>query len=83
MSAIFEMSIPTETLSHEEVEAITGAARKGEQIQWLASNGWIYCTTRAGEPVVGRLYARLKMAGINPQALQTSGGWVPDLTQVR
>lgn len=82
MSAIFEMPIPSETLDPDEVERITGCHRKGDQIQWLTVNGWVFYPNKAGEPIVGRLYARLKMAGINPAALATSGGWVPDFSKV-
>lgn len=82
MSAIFELPIPSETLKPEEVAEITGCGRKGDQIQWLTINGWTFHPNRAGEPIVGRFYARLKLAGINPTALATSGGWVPDFSKV-
>ena len=83
MSAIFEMPIDSETLTNEEVGAITGCARKGEQVQWLTCNGWTFHKNKAGEPIVGRLYARLRMAGITPASLTTSGGWVPDFSAIR
>ena len=83
MSAIFELTIASETLTIDEISAISGAARKAEQIAWLTKNGWLHHKTRAGEPVVGRLYARLKLAGINPGALTAPGGWMPDLSQVK
>ena len=80
VSAIFELPILSETLTVDEIAAISGAARKADQIAWLKGNGWLYHTTRSGEPVVGRLYARLKLSGINPGALTSSGGWVPDFS---
>lgn len=83
MSAIFELSITSETLDDEEIGKITGAARKSDQIHWLDKNGWIFHKNRSGDPIVGRLYARLKLAGINPGALATQGGWVPDFSQVK
>ena len=73
----------SETLTIEEICTISGAVRKADQIAWLKKNGWLHHTTRAGDPVVGRLYARLKLAGINPGALTAPGGWVPDLSQVK
>ena len=82
MSAIFEMTIPTETLDHDEIVQISGCSRKSDQIDWLTSNGWIYHRNKAGEPVVGRLYARLKMSGINAANLATPGGWTPDFSKV-
>ena len=83
MSAIFELPILSETLTIDEIAAISGAALKSGQIDWLSRNGWVFHKTRAGEPVVGRLYARLKLAGINPGALAAPGGWTPDLSQVK
>lgn len=83
MTAIFEMTLATETLAADEIGHITGCARKGDQIEWLACNGWTHHKNKAGEPIVGRMYARLKLAGINPAALTTTGGWVPDFSGIR
>ncbi|AUH51196.1 hypothetical protein CXB49_10425 [Chromobacterium sp. ATCC 53434] len=77
------MPISSETLSPEELAAITGGARRKDQVDWLKNNHWIYHTTRAGAPVVGRLYARLKLSGINPSGLPGSERWVPDMGRVR
>lgn len=82
MTAIFEFPLPSETLEPEELNRITGAARKSDQIEWLTCNGWTFHKNRAGEPVVGRMYARLRMAGITPAAMATTGGWVPDFSDV-
>lgn len=83
MSAIFEMPIDSETLAPDELTQITGCARKGDQIEWLSCNGWTFHKNKAGEAIVGRLYARLKLAGITPAALATTGGWVPDFSGIR
>lgn len=83
MSAVFEMPIKSETLAPDEIQEITGCARKGDQIEWLVSNSWEFHRNRAGEPIIGRMYARLRMAGITPAAMTTSGGWIPDLSNVR
>jgi hypothetical protein len=83
MSAIFEMPISSEMLAPEEITQITGSSRKGDQIVWLSCNGWTFHKNKAGEAIVGRLYARLKLAGINPVALATTGGWVPDFSSIR
>lgn len=82
MSAIFEFPLPTETLAPDEVAQITGCGRKGDQIEWLTCNGWTFYKNKAGEPIVGRMYARLRLAGITPAALST-GGWSPDFSGVR
>lgn len=85
MSAMFEMPIPSETLEPEEIAKISGCARSGDQVEWLKKNGWVFFLNRAGVPIIGRLYARLKMAGINPAALASAeaSGWQLDMSTVR
>lgn len=83
MTAVFEMSLSSETLTVEEVQQITGCSRRGDQVAWLQAAGWTYVTNRAGEPIVGRLYARLRLAGITPSALVATGGWAPDFSSLR
>ena len=83
MTAVFEMPLASETLTGEEVQQITGCGRRGDQVAWLQAAGWAYVTNRAGEPVVGRLYARLRLAGITPSALMATGGWAPDFSTLR
>lgn len=82
MSAVFEMTLESEILNPEEITQITGCARKTDQVRWLEENGWTHHCNKAGIPIVGRLYARLKLAGITPAALATSGGWVPDFSSL-
>ncbi|MBP8277090.1 MAG: DUF4224 domain-containing protein [Propionivibrio sp.] len=82
MTAIFEFPLPSETLTPEEIVAITGCARRGDQVEWLTLNGWTFHQNKAREPIVGRMYARLRMAGITPAALTTTGGWVPDFSSL-
>lgn len=81
MTTIFEIPIDSETLTPDELKAITGGARKNDQIAWLKSKGWVFYENRAGEPIVGRLFARLKLAGITPANVAT-GGWSPDFTGI-
>jgi len=85
MSAIFELTLQSETLSADEISEISGCSRKGDQIDWLSRNGWVFIQNRAGLPIIGRLYARLKLAGINPALLATpeAGGWQPDFSKVQ
>ena len=87
MTALFELPIITEYLSPEEVQGITGVARKGDQVAWLEAHGWRYVRNRAGEPIVGRMYARLMLAGIDSQgaASALSSGvpaWEPDFSRL-
>lgn len=83
MTAMFEMSIPSETLSVEELQQITGCGRRSDQVTWLDAQGWTYVKNRAGDPVVGRMYTRLRLAGIAPAAVISPTGWVPDFNAVR
>lgn len=82
MTALFELSIATEVLQSEELAAITGCIRKADQIEWLRANQWRHYKNRAGEPVVGRLYARMQLAGIKPSA-DVSSSESPSFDQVR
>jgi hypothetical protein len=83
MTAIFEFPISSETLTQEEILQITGCARKGDQIEWLICNCWTFHKNKAGEPIIGRMYARLRMAGITPAAMTATGGWTPDFSGIR
>lgn len=78
------LEIPTlsETLSPDELHQITGSSRKREQITWLELNGWVFVKNRAGEPIVGRLYTRLRLSGLHPATLadQNSG---PNFSMVK
>ena len=84
MTAMFELPLHSETLTADEVIDISGSSRKNDQIEWLKRNGWIFHQNRAGMPVIGRLYARMKLAGINPAAMAMSDrGWQLDTAKVR
>lgn len=83
MDAMFEMPISSETLNQEELAAITGGTRRKDQLDWLQRNRWVHYTNRAGAPVVGRLYARLKLSGISPGKMMDASGWDMDLEKVR
>ncbi|WP_166454930.1 DUF4224 domain-containing protein [Duganella aquatilis] len=86
MTAIFELHLTSETLSSDEVADITGCIRRADQLAWLNRNGWIFHTNKAGIPIIGRMFARMKMAGINPATLASSAqasGWSIDMSKVR
>jgi hypothetical protein len=84
MSAMFELSLHSETLSADELIDISGSSRRNDQIDWLKRNGWVFHQNRAGPPVIGRLYARMRLAGINPTAMAMNDrGWQLDTSKVR
>lgn len=72
----------SETLADDELATITGYKKPASQRMWLDRNGWKYVQNRAGHPIVGRAYARLKLAGINPNKLTTPDVWSLDLSKV-
>jgi len=77
------VSFPGELLTEDEIAAITGYLTPSRQIQWLASNGWSHVLSGARRPVVGRVYARLKLAGLKASEANTvTETWTFDLTRV-
>ena len=74
--------LESELLMPEEIEKITGRARRDQQIIWLIGNNWRFTKNAAGAPIVGRLYARLKLSGIDLSATSLLVG-APDFTAVR
>lgn len=83
MNAILETALQSEMLTPEEVQTISGCGRRGDQIKWLKQNGWTFVTNRAGDPIIGRLYARLRLTGINPATLKAPAIWTADFSKVR
>ena len=74
-----------EFLEESELVAMAGAkegskdARK--QIEWLASRGWVFEVSASNRPVVGRVYTRLKLAGVSPSTVSAEP-WTLDLSGV-
>lgn len=83
MTALFAMTFETETLSKGELAEITGSVRRSDQLAWLTAHEWKHFVTRAGEPVVGRLYMRLRLAGISTLGMAQVDARGPDMTKVR
>ncbi len=77
------MEFQSETLADEELTTITGYQIPSKQIQWLTDNRWEFVLTGARRPVVGRVYARLKLAGVKPSAVNAvTETWSLDLANV-
>jgi hypothetical protein len=73
----------SETLDDDEIVAITGYRLPSKQIAWLQFNGWRYVVNGANHPVVGRVYARLKLSGVKPNHLNAvAEEWTLDLSKV-
>lgn len=77
------MEIQSETLADEELATITGYQIPSKQIQWLTENHWEFVLTGARRPIVGRIYARMKLSGVKPSAVNTvAETWSLDLAKV-
>lgn len=81
MSALLDPAA-SEMLSDDEMAQITGYKMPSRQLQWLKLNRWEFHVNRAGRPVVGRLYARMKFAGITPSQKTMPEAWSLDLSKV-
>jgi hypothetical protein len=79
----FNIEVDSETLEPEELHRITGRPRAREQIVWLIENKWVYTLSHGQEPIVGRLYARFKLAGVELSASTVTALPGPDLSKVR
>ncbi|MCS3839074.1 hypothetical protein HNR03_003682 [Pseudomonas sp. JAI111] len=75
--------LSSETLTEDELAAITGYKIPSCQRHWLQRNAWEHVLTAAQRPVVGRVYARLKLAGVKPSATNAvAETWSLDLSRV-
>ncbi|MFJ3259874.1 DUF4224 domain-containing protein [Pseudomonas sp. NPDC086581] len=73
----------SEFLTEAELKALVGRELKGLQIKWLKDHHWIYEINAAGRPVVGRIYARMKLAGVKPtSSAAVQEPWQLDLSKV-
>lgn len=70
-----------EFLNHDEVVALTGRTHKTAQVQWLKENHWRHELNAASAPIIGRWYARMKMAGVDMAAMAPSK--MPDFSKIR
>ena len=77
------MELQSETLTDEELSTITGYQIPSKHIQWLTNNQWEFVLTGARRPIVGRVYARMKLAGVQPFAVKAvAEAWTLDLSKV-
>ncbi|NMY89778.1 DUF4224 domain-containing protein [Pseudomonas oryzihabitans] len=73
----------SEFLDGQELATMIGRKQARAQRAWLDSHGWRYEINAAGRPVVGRVYARLKLAGVRPNAANAATEtWALDLSKV-
>ncbi len=70
MNITINMPLGSEVIEADEIVQITSRLQARHQIEWLRENGWKFFVTAQGAPVVGRLHARLVMAGIESSDLR-------------
>lgn len=72
------------TLTKAELAGITGSPQARLQVEWLEKNRWRFTLTRAGEPVVGRLYANLKLGGVElaQVTIGSTDEWEPNASAI-
>jgi len=56
----------TEILSDEELTELTGYKARAYQRRWLIDRQWVFVESRGKRPLVGRMYARMKLACLAP-----------------
>ena len=78
MSALFDMPAADLTLTSDELAKITGHARAQGQLDWLKAYRWHHHINKAGQPVVGRLYATMKLSGVEVKHMIQPEAWQPD-----
>ncbi|MDG9930340.1 MULTISPECIES: DUF4224 domain-containing protein [unclassified Pseudomonas] len=77
------MSEASEFLGDDELAAMIGAKTPRKQIAWLTDKGWKFEVNAAKRPVVGRLYARLRLAGVEPTpSVAVETPWTLGLSKV-
>jgi hypothetical protein len=73
------------TLTRAELASVTGTPQPRLQIEWLKAHGWKFTLTRGHEPIVGRLYANLKLGGVELAAVtigSTEEEWTPNAAAI-
>lgn len=84
MTTLFALPADDElTLSDSDLERVTGTPQAKLQIDWLRANGWAFTLTRAGRPTVGRLYANLKLSGVDVATIVNPQGFELDLSAIQ
>lgn len=71
-----------EFLHEDELAALIDAKSRRLQAEWLNANGWHFARSAAGRLIVGRAYARSKLAGVQQDELQCSLGQSQDIAHL-
>ena len=83
MSTQISTPVESEILTQAELVELSGRSRKDAQIAWLRLAGWKFTVNAVEAPIVGRWYARMKLAGVDLSAAATPLRVAPDFSKVR
>lgn len=80
-------TLETEIFSDEELADLTGYKQRAHQRRWLNDRNWVFVESRGGRPLVGRMYARMKLGMTSPTFAEQSTpparpAWTPDFSRV-
>jgi prophage regulatory protein len=64
ITEIIKAQLGTETLRSDEVAKISGHKSERDQAKWLTENRWVFHVNGKGEIIIGRMYARLRLCGV-------------------
>ncbi|KAA8559852.1 hypothetical protein FX985_06235 [Pseudomonas extremaustralis] len=76
-----------EILSDDELAEITGYKQRAHQRKWLKERNWVFIESRGGRPLVGRMFARMKLGMASPTIADPNQPaprpvWTPDYSRV-
>lgn len=82
-----EHTMASEILSDDELAEITGYKARAYQRRWLDDRNWQYVESRGKRPLVGRMYARMKLGLVTPTIIDPSpppaaSTWTADFSRV-
>lgn len=77
----------SEILSDDELAEITGYKIRAYQRRWLKASNWVFIESRGGRPLVGRMFARMKLGMVSPTLVDPNPApakpaWTPDFSRV-
>ena len=80
-------TLEAEIFSDEELADLTGYKQRAHQRRWLNERNWVFVESRGGRPLVGRMYARMKLGMTHPTLIEQSTppprpAWTPDFSRV-
>jgi len=76
-----------EILSDDELADLTGYKHRAHQRKWLKDRNWVFVESRGGRPLVGRMFARMKLGMVSPTIVENNPPparpvWTPDFSGV-